>query len=66
MINKNSFTLFEVLVSLVILAVVLSSVKKLFIDDNSIPVYYELQELENNFISTKTVFDTQNIKFKYH
>jgi len=64
--NKNSFTLFEILISLVILSIVLSGVKKLFVDDNSVATYYELQSLENDFISTNKVEDTLNIKFNNH
>ncbi len=66
MIKKNSFTLFEILISLVILAIVMSGVQKLFVDNNSVSIYYELQELENDFISDKTVGETDNIKFQEH
>ena len=62
--NKNSFTLFEILISLVIFAIVLSGVQKLFVDNNSISTYYDLQKLENDFISTKTIGETPNIKFQ--
>ncbi|MEA2019267.1 MAG: prepilin-type N-terminal cleavage/methylation domain-containing protein [Campylobacterota bacterium] len=64
--KKNSFTLFEILISLVIFAIVLSGVQKLFVDDNAISIYYELQELENDFTSTKTIGETSNIKFQQH
>jgi len=66
MIKKNSFTLFEILISLVILAIVLSGVQKLFVDNNSVSIYYELQELENDFISDKIIGETDNIKFQQH
>ena len=61
---KSSFTLFEVIVSLVILALVSSCVKKLFVDNNALSIYYELQTLENDFISTQKVHNTQNIHFQ--
>ncbi len=64
MIKKNSFTLFEILISLVILAIVLSGIQKLFVDNNSLSVYYELQKLENDFLSDKIVGETDNIKFQ--
>ena len=64
MIKKNSFTLFEILISLVILAIVLSGIQKLFVNNNSISVYYELQKLENDFVSDEIIGETDNIKFQ--
>jgi len=63
-ISKRAFTLFEVLISLVILGVVLASVSKLFVKNDDIKIYYELQKIENNYIETKTIQDSENIKFK--
>ncbi len=59
---KKSFTLFEVIISFIILSLVLISVGKLFVDDNSIEVYYELQKIQNDYIQNSTVTQTQNIK----
>jgi prepilin-type N-terminal cleavage/methylation domain-containing protein len=63
-ISKRAFTLFEVLISLVILGIVLSSISKLFIKNDSIKTYYELQDIENNYIENKTIQNSENIKFK--
>ena len=52
------------LISLVILGVVLASVSKLFVKNDDIKTYYELQEIENNYIETKTIKNSENIKFK--
>ena len=62
--NKKSFTLFEVLVSLVILSVVISGVSKLYTKKETTETYYELQNMENEFIATKKVTSTQTIKIK--
>jgi len=66
MIKKNSFTLFEILISLVIFAIVLSGVQKLFVDNNSVAIYYELQDLENEFILGNQLKDTDNIKLQQY
>ncbi len=63
-ISKKGFTLFEVLISLVILGVVLASVSKLFVKNDDIEIYYELQKIENNYIETKTIQNSENIKFQ--
>ena len=62
--KKKAFTLFEVLVSLIILSVMMISVTKIYTKNDTIQRYYELQNIENNYIETKTVFNTQNIKLK--
>jgi len=64
MINKNSFTLFEVLISLIILSVVIANISKIYTNKNTTKVYYELQNMENEFISTNHVTNTNNIKIK--
>ena len=61
-IYKNSFTLFEVLVSLMVLSIVISSVSKLNINSNTIKIYYDLQALENDFISSGVINQTEDIK----
>ena len=61
---SKAFTLLEVLISLVILGVVLASVSKLFVKNNDTEIYYELQKIENNYIETKTIQNSQNIKFQ--
>ena len=62
--SKKAFTLFEVLISLVILGVVLASVSKLFVKNNDVEIYYELQKIENNYLETKTIQNSENIKFQ--
>jgi len=58
-----AFTLFEVLVSLVILSVMMISLTKLYKNDDTIQTYYELQNIENNYIETKSINNSENIKF---
>ncbi len=65
-ISKKGFTLFEVLISLVILGVILTSVSKIFVKNDDIKTYYELQKIENNYIETKTIENSENIKFKHN
>jgi len=65
-ISKKGFTLFEVLISLVILGVVLASVSKIFVKNDDIKTYYELQKIENNYIETKTIQNSEKIKFKHN
>ena len=64
--NKASFTLFEVLISLVILSVMLLALSRIFTKDDSIEIYYELQEIENNYIENKTIMSTENIKLNHN
>ena len=61
---KKGFTLFEVLISLVILGVVLAGVSKLFVKNDDVEIYYELQRIENSYIETKTIQNSENIKFQ--
>lgn len=65
-ISKKGFTLFEVLISLVILGVVLTSVSKIFVKNDDIEIYYELQKIENTYIETKTIQNSENIKLKHN
>ena len=60
---KPSFTLLEVLVSLIILAITINGVAKLFKTSNDIKVYYELIDAQNNFIEFNNISKTKNIKF---
>jgi len=61
--NIRAFTLFEVLISLVILSITISGISKLFNSNNNIETYYSLQHLENEFISSQTIKETSSIKF---
>jgi len=65
-LNKNSFTLFEVIISLIILSIVISSVVKLYTKNNSVKIYYNLEKMENEYITTKKVTNSDNIKFVIH
>ena len=62
--KSRGFTLFEVLVSLVILSVLLLSLTKLYKKDDSIPQYYELQSIENKYIESSIIITTKDIKLK--
>ena len=61
---KKSFTLFEVLVSLIILGVVLTLVLKIFNSNDNIKVYYELQTIENNYNESGTIKQSEKIQFQ--
>jgi len=61
--KKASFTLFEVLVSLIILSITISGISKLFKTSSDIEVYYELIDAQNNFAQFNFINDTKNIKF---
>ena len=62
--NIKAFTLFEVLVSLVILAVMMISFTKLYKNDGTVKTYYELQNIENTYIETNTILMSEDIKIK--
>ncbi len=64
--SKTAFTLFEVLISLILFAIVLTTLSKIFIQNDDIEVYYELQNIENTYRETKTIQNSENIKFKYN
>lgn len=61
---RKAFTLFEVLVSLVILTILLSTISKLLLENNNLEIYKQLQKDENDFVLDKTISDTEYIKFK--
>ncbi len=64
MIEQRAFSLFEVLVSLVILSVLLVSISKLYIEKDTNSLYYELQKMENEFVTSQTITNTTNIKIQ--
>jgi len=65
-LNPKAFTLFEVLISLVILSVMMLSLTKLYIKDDTIQTYYELQSIENEYIETGSINSSENIKLKHN
>jgi len=62
--KTHAFTLFEVLLSLVLLSIILLSISKIFKKNDSLETYYELQNIENIYIETKMIQNTEKIKFK--
>jgi len=52
--SSKAFTLFEVLVSLVILSVMMLILLKYFTKDDTIQTYYELQKMENDYIQMQS------------
>lgn len=64
--RSRGFTLFEVLVSLVILSVMMFSLTKLYRQDDTIQTYYELQSIENGYIETYTIINTEKIKLNHN
>lgn len=64
--KSRGFTLFEVLVSLVILSVMMLSLTKLYTGDDTIQTYYELQSIENGYIETHTITNSEKIKLKHN
>jgi uncharacterized membrane protein (DUF106 family) len=61
---KKSFTLFETILSAIILSIVINSIYKLVVDNNSLGKYYTLQKIQNNFIQNNTILEDANIKLK--
>ena len=59
--KKKGFTLFEVLVSLIILGVILLSIMKFYTQNKEIEIYSELQTIENIYTEHKTISNTQNV-----
>jgi Tfp pilus assembly protein PilV len=62
MILKKSFSLFETLISLIILSIVISGFSVLFTTNISYQTYQELQKIENNFYLHNTVTNNGKIK----
>ena len=62
--TKKSFTLFEVLVSLIIVGVVLTLVLKIVNANDNIKIYYELQTIENYYNEIGTIKQSETIQFQ--
>lgn len=62
--KNDGFTLFEVLVSLVIVSVMILSLTRVYTKNDTIALYYELQSIENNYIESGIVNNSENIKLK--
>jgi len=62
--KSKGFTIFEVLVSLVILSVLMLSLINLYTQDDQIQTYYELQDAENKYIESSILITTKNINLK--
>lgn len=56
--------LFEVVVSLFILSIVFISISKIFIKDSNLDIYKTLQNMQNEFIISGKVTNTDEIKLK--
>jgi prepilin-type N-terminal cleavage/methylation domain-containing protein len=63
-IYKKGFTLFEVIISFVILSVVLISLIRLNHNENYLQVYYKLQFLENKYVESGMIESSETIKLK--
>lgn len=61
---KKSFTIFEILVSMVVLALVFSIIIKLFTTNDTVETYYQLQEMENQYNETRSINSTNKIVFQ--
>jgi len=61
--KKNSFTLFEVLISLIIFSVAISSLQNIFIVHDDYEIYKELQMCENGFEEDGVVPQSDKIRF---
>lgn len=60
---KKSFTLFEVLISLVLLSLVISITLKLFNSNDNVEIYYQLQDIENRYNENGVINQNEKIKF---
>ena len=61
---KKSFTLFEVLISLVIFSVLLLSLLRLNHKEDHLKTYYELQAIENKYIESGVISSSERIKLR--
>jgi len=57
-LEKNSFTLIETLISLIIVSILLSGFSKLISNNSNYLVYRNLQKAQNEFILNGTVTST--------
>lgn len=62
--KKEAFTLFEVLISLVLFAVMLSAIVKIYVNDDTATTYYKLQQIQNDYINNGTIKKDKDIEFK--
>lgn len=62
--EKKAFTLFEVILSLFVLSITLTSVSKIFVKSDTYEIYNKLVVLENDFMERGTVENSYNIVFK--
>ncbi|HIP11519.1 MAG TPA: hypothetical protein EYG73_02255 [Arcobacter sp.] len=56
--GKNSFTIIETLLSLIIASVIISGFSQLINDDSNYTLYQDLQKAQNEFIKTNKVSNT--------
>lgn len=61
---KKGFSLFELIVSLVIISIAIASLSGLFVKDEKHKTYYMLQNIENDFHKTGNISNIENIKFQ--
>jgi Tfp pilus assembly protein PilV len=59
----KSFSLFETLISLIILSIVISGFSKVLTSNISYQTYKDLQKSENNFYLTGEALNNEKIKF---
>jgi len=57
-LGKNSFTIIETLLSLIIASVIISGFSQLINDDSNYTLYQDLQKAQNEFIKTNKVSNT--------
>jgi len=56
--------LFEVVISLFILSIVFIGISKIFVVNNNLDIYKDLQNIQNEFVVFGTVTDTNEIKIE--
>jgi len=44
----------------------LLALSRIFVRDDTIEIYYELQKIENTYIESKTIMSTENIKLNHN
>lgn len=62
----QSFTLFEVIISLVLFSIVIPIIVNIYTTNNNIETYYNLQGIENNYAQSKKVIETKTLQFQTH
>jgi Tfp pilus assembly protein PilV len=62
-LEKNSFTLIETLLSLIILSVIIGGFTKFINNPTKLSTYNELQNAHNSYLKSGTITENENFTF---